>query len=308
LRLAFLGTTSFAVRVLHALAGDERHRPVLVVAPPDRPRGRGRRLGPPPVATAAVELGLPLHQTESVNREDSRRALAVAAPEIGLVCAFGQLIREPLLSELELLNVHPSLLPRWRGAAPIERAIMAGEERTGVSIAVVTAGLDSGPVGLSEALSIEPEDDYGSLSARLAAGAGPLAISALDLRASDELAPVDQDDAAATYAAKIEPAERRLDPARPAPELERVVRALHPHIGAYLELAGGDRLRVTSARAIAAALAEGELAAAGDRLLLGCGAGALEIASVQPASGRPMASADYLRGHPAPRLAPPPSA
>jgi methionyl-tRNA formyltransferase len=308
LRLAFLGTTSFAVRVLRALAASAEHRPVLVLAPPDRPRGRGLRLGPPPVAAAAIELGLDLHQTESVNLEESRRAIAAAAADIGVVCAFGQLIREPLLSELEMLNVHPSLLPRWRGAAPIERAIMAGDERAGISIAVVTAGLDSGPVVLREAVAIEPDDDYGSLSDRLAARAGPLATRALDLRARGALEPEDQDDAAATYAAKIEPAERRLDPARDAADLERTVRALHPHIGAYVELAAGERLRITAARAIGDGVPAGELAAAGGRLALGCADGSLELVSVQPPGGRPMASADYLRGHPPPRLAAQPSA
>jgi methionyl-tRNA formyltransferase len=308
LRLAFLGTTGFAVRVLRALAASDDHRPVLVLAPPDRPRGRGRRVAPPPVAAAAIELGLDLHQTESVNLEESRRAIAVAAPDIGVVCAFGQLIREPLLSEVEMLNVHPSLLPRWRGAAPIERTIMAGDERSGVSIAVVTAGLDSGPIILREEVEIEYADDYGSLSERLATRAGPLAIRALDLRAADALEPEDQDDAAATYAAKIDPGERRLDPTRDAGELERAVRALHPHIGAHLELASGERLRVTGARAVDDGAAAGELAAAGGRLVLGCAAGALELVSVQPPGGRPMASADYLRGHPAPRLAAPPSA
>jgi methionyl-tRNA formyltransferase len=303
LRLAFLGTTGFAVRVLRALAASDDHRPVLVLAPPDRPRGRGRRVAPPPVAAAAIELDLELHQTESVNLPDSRRAIAVAEPDIGLVCAFGQLIREPLLSELEMLNVHPSLLPRWRGAAPIERTIMAGDERTGVSIAVVTAGLDSGPIVLREEIEIEPDDDYGSLSERLASRAGPLAIGALDLRDADAFELEDQDDAAATYAAKIDPSERRLDPSRDADELERAVRSLNPHIGAYLELASGERLRVTGARAIDDRLAAGDVAEAGGRLVLGCATGALELVSVQPPGGRPMASADYLRGHPPPRLA-----
>ena len=303
MRLAFLGTTSFAVRVLRELAGSAGHRPALVVTPPDRARGRGRRIAPPPVAAAALELGLDVHQTESVNLETSRRAIAAAGVEIAVVCAFGQLIREPLLSELEMLNVHPSLLPRWRGAAPIERAIMAGDARTGVSIAVVTAGLDSGPLVVREQVAIEPHDDYGSLSDRLASRAGPVALRALEARAAGTFEPVEQDDAAATYAAKLEPAERRLDPGRRADELERIVRALHPHIGAYLELADGARLGIRGARAVDGDLEAGALAAAGGRLLLGCAAGVLEIDRVLPAAGRPMASADYLRGHPMPRLA-----
>ena len=308
MRLAFLGTTGFAVRVLRDLAASDEHRPALVVTPPDRPRGRGRRLAPPPAAAAARELGLELHQTESVNLVGSRQAIAAAEAEIGVVCAFGQLIRAPLLDELEMLNVHPSLLPRWRGAAPIERAIMAGDSRTGVSIARVTAGLDSGPVALCEPVHIEPTDDYGSLADRLAARAGPLTLRALTGWAAGTLAMRAQDDAAATYAAKIDPAERRLDPARPAVELERTVRGLTPHIGAYLELEGGARLGVRRARAAGGALRGGELAALDGRLLLGCADGVLEIEAVHPAGGRTMASSEYLRGHAVPRLAGAPAA
>ena len=301
MRVAFLGTTAFAVRVLADLAGSAQHRPALVVTPPDRPRGRGRRTSKPPAAEAAIDLGLELHQTESVNLDGSRRALAAAEVDVGVVCAFGQLIREPLLSDLYLLNVHPSLLPRWRGAAPIERTIMAGDSRTGVAIARVTAGLDSGPVALLEKVAIEPDDDYGSLAERLAGRAGPLAVRALDLRGANRLEFTEQDDAAATYAAKIEPGERLLDPGRPAIELERQVRALHPHIGAQLELEGGERLGVRCASVVPEEVPAGVLAAIDGRLVLGCGEGALEILSVQPAGGKSMASADYLRGHPLPR-------
>ena len=164
MRLAYFGTTAFAVSVLESLAASGDHRPALVVAPPDCPRGRGRQVEKPPVAIAAEELGLELHQTESVNLEGTREAIAASGADVGVVCAFGQLIREPLLSDLEMLNVHPSLLPRWRGAAPIERAIMAGDSRTGVAIALVTAGLDSGPLALCEEAAIEPEDDHGTLA------------------------------------------------------------------------------------------------------------------------------------------------
>jgi methionyl-tRNA formyltransferase len=303
-RLAFLGTTAFAAAVLEDLAASPAHRPALVVTPPDRPRGRGRRVAKPPAAAVAAELGIELHQTESVNLEGSRAAIAASAPEVGVVCAFGQLIREPLLSELEMLNVHPSLLPRWRGAAPIERAIMAGDSRTGVSIAIVEAGLDSGPVALAEALDVGAEEDFGSLAGRLAGLAGPLAVRALDLRAAGELRLTEQEDAAATYAAKIDPSERRLDPLRPAIELERAVLALHPHIGSHLELDGGERLGVERATAVDGGRATGELAEVEGRLLLGCAEGALELCEVKPAGGRAMAAAEYLRGHPLPRLAP----
>ena len=147
MRTAYLGTSEFAATVLRRLA-DSPHRPALVVTPPDRRQGRGRKVSPPPAAVAAAELGLELLQAENVNEEAALERIRAAQPEAVLVCAFGQLIREPLLSEFPILNVHPSLLPRWRGAAPIERAIMARDETTGICIMRLTAGLDSGPVAL----------------------------------------------------------------------------------------------------------------------------------------------------------------
>jgi methionyl-tRNA formyltransferase len=303
LRTAYLGTSPFAVAVLRRIAGSP-HRPVLVVTPPDRPRGRGRQVAPPPVAEAASELGLELHQTESVNLDTTAEAVRGAGAELGVVCAFGQLIKDPLLSDLEMLNVHPSLVPRWRGAAPIERAIMAGDERTGVSILRVTAGLDSGPIAIQEPLEIDERDDYGALSARLAELAGKVVLRALDLRESGELDFTEQDDTAATYAQKIAPDERRLDPARPAIELDRTVRALNPHIGAYLELDGGERLGVRAAQAERAGGVEpGRLAATGDSLVLGCAEGELRLEVVQPAGKKAMAADAYLRGHAPPSVA-----
>ncbi len=301
MRPVYFGTSKFAVAVLRRLATSS-HRPVLVVTPPDRPRGRGRKLAPPPVAAAARELGIELHQTERVSDERSVERIRAGAAGVGVVCAFGQLIREPLLSELEMLNVHPSLIARWRGAAPIERAIMAGDAETGVTIMRVGAGLDSGPVALTERTPIERAEDYGALSARLAELGGELIVRALDLRASGELELTEQDDSLATYAEKIAPSERRLDPARPAVELERTVRALNPHIGAYLALDGGERLGVRAAAAQDGALPPGRLAADGRALRLGCGEGVLRLDVVQPAGKRPMEAEAYLRGHPVPQL------
>jgi len=258
---------------------------------------------PPPAARAARDLGLELLKAESVNRPDAVEAIRAAGPELGLVCAFGQLIKDPLLSELSLLNVHPSLLPRWRGAAPIERAIMAGDDETGVTIMRVGSGLDSGPIALQEPVPIEPDDDYGALSARLAELGGELAVRALDRQASGALEFSEQDDSAATYAKKIEPPERRLDPGRPATELERTVRALNPHIGTYLELEGGGRLAVRSAVAEEGKPARGSLAASGGALRLGCADGVLRLQVVQPAGGRAMSTDAYLRGHGPPQLA-----
>jgi methionyl-tRNA formyltransferase len=292
-RTVYLGTSEFAVAVLERLAASP-HRPLLVVTRPDRPRGRGRKVGPPPVAEAAGTLGLELFQPESVNDEDARTRIAGADPEVVCICAFGALLKEPLLSQQEMLNVHPSLLPRWRGAAPVERAIEAGDEETGVSIMRPTAEFDAGPVCLQRAEPIRHDDDYGSLAGRLALLGGELLVEALDTRPACH----EQGEEGVTYAPKIEREERRLDPQRMADELERRVRALTPHVGAYVELSSGERLGVRRARLAAAAdLDPGELAVRDGRLLYGAASGALELLEVQPEGKRPMRAADWLRGH-----------
>jgi methionyl-tRNA formyltransferase len=291
-RSVFLGTSAFAAAVLERLAGSE-HRPSLVVTRPDRPAGRGRKLAAPPVAEAAQAMDIEVIGPESVNDEPTRQRIAAEHPDVVVVCAFGALIKEPLLSDFELRNVHPSLLPRWRGAAPIERAIMAGDRETGVSIMRVTEGLDSGPVCMQAAEPIRPDDTYGSLAARLQDMGGALLLRALD----DRPPFTEQDEAEATYAEKITAEDRTLDPARPAVDLERIVRALHPHIGARVALPDGTFLRVLAAAALDRGPAQGAFAAAGGRLALGCAEGALELLAVQPPGGRPMDAAAYLRGH-----------
>jgi methionyl-tRNA formyltransferase len=304
-RTVFLGTSDFAAAVLRRLASS-RHRPALVVTPPDRPRGRGRRVSPAPAATAAGELGLDLHTTANVNAPDSMERVRAAGAEVAATAAFGQLIREPLLSELEMLNVHPSLLPRWRGAAPIERAIMAGDAVTGVSVMRVAAGLDSGPVALQQETPIGEDEDYGSLALRLAEIGGELLVRALDARADGDLELREQDEEGATYAEKIDRRERRLDPERPAAELARVVRALTPHVGAYLELDGGGQLGIRAASAQGGEVPAAELSVRDGALLLGCGEGVLRLEAVQPPGGRAMPVDAYLRGHtPPPRAAMP---
>jgi methionyl-tRNA formyltransferase len=300
-RTVYLGTSEFAAAVLRRLA-ESAHRPLLVVTPPDRPSGRGRRAQPPAAAESARELGIDLLQVEDVNEEAALERIRAAGPQAAAVCAFGQLIREPLLSAWPMLNVHPSLLPRWRGAAPIERSVMAGDERTGVCVMRVTAGLDSGPVALREETAIGPENDFEALSSRLATLGGELLVRAFDLLAEGALEFAEQDDGAVTYAEKIAPGERRLDPSRPAAELARVVRALTPHVGAYLETGGGERLGVRKARPVDVGVKMGEIRAEWGALLLGCGQGALRLEVVQPAGGKPMAADAYLRGHPLPRL------
>jgi methionyl-tRNA formyltransferase len=295
-RTVFLGTSTFAVDVLGALATSP-HRPELVVSPPDRPQGRGRKLAPPPVAVAARDLGLELHQAESVNDDDARARIEEASPDAICVCQFGQLIKEPLLSRYLMLNVHTSVLPRWRGAAPIERALMAGDAVTGVTIFQITEGLDSGPIAVARHEAIRPDDTAGTLASRLAPLGAQLLVEALDASEAGQLELADQPEEGVTYADKIDPAERRLDPRRSAAELERIVRALSPAIGAYLELEGGERLGIEAARTVAASLEPGELSATDGRLLLGSGEGALELVRVKPAGKRAMGAAEYLRGH-----------
>ena len=293
MRTVYLGTSDFAVTVLERLA-DSPHRPALVVTRPDRPKGRGRQLSPPPAAEAARALGIDLLQPESVNADEARAAIAAARPEAVCICAYGALIKEPLLSEHPMLNVHPSLLPRWRGAAPIERAIEAGDEETGVSIMRPTAEMDAGPVCLARVEPIEPEDDYGSLAARLARLGAELLVEALDTKPPF----VEQPEEGMTIAPKIGPEDRRLDPALDAAAAARRVRALTPHVGAYVELPGGERLGVRKAAVSdAPPPPPSELAADGGRLLYGCVDAALELLVVQPAGGRPMDAAAYLRGH-----------
>jgi methionyl-tRNA formyltransferase len=314
LRVVFLGTSEFAAGILERLAHHNAHRPLLALTRPDRRQGRGRRSAAPPVARAARSLGLILFQPESVNGPEARAKIASVAPQVVVVCAFGALIKEPLLSEHELLNVHPSLLPRWRGAAPIERAIMAGDPRTGVSIMRLTAGLDSGPVCLAEAEPIGAEDTYGTLAPRLQALAAAMLLRVLDLTERGHPPPFrEQDDQGATYAEKITPDDRLLDPTSTASELERVVRALEPHIVARAALADGSLLGVHRAAALGSDARPGGGAerrerrlggephlgvGAGDgRLLLHCRGGALELLVVQPPGGRAMEGAAYLRGH-----------
>jgi methionyl-tRNA formyltransferase len=320
-RTVYLGTSDFAATVLRRLA-DSPHKPNLVVTPPDSRQGRGRKVSPPPVAELAGELAIDLLQAASVNEEGALERIRAAEPEALLVCAFGQLIREPLLSLTEILNVHPSLLPRWRGAAPIERAIMARDPKTGVCVMRLTAGLDSGPVALRDEIPLGEDEDYGALAPRLADLGGDLLVEALDRLADGTLEFTEQDEADVTYADKISPENRRLELTQSAENLAAKVRALTPHIGAYLELEGGERLGVrkaspsaaTRSAAVVAAggdaveaapveLAAGQAAAVDGKLYVGTGDGILRLDVVQPAGGKAMPVDAYLRGRPVPTFA-----
>jgi methionyl-tRNA formyltransferase len=259
----YLGTSAFAAAVLRLLPPPE-----LVVTRPDAPRGRGRRLAAPPVAETARELGIEVLQPEDVNAVD------LPAGDV-VLCAYGAIVREPLLSR-GILNLHPSLLPRWRGAAPIERAIMAGDAVTGVSIMRLVEELDAGPVCLAAEEPIRADDTYGSLAARLQASGAALLARALE----KSPAWVQQPEEGVTYAERITAEDRTLDPAAPPEVNERIVRALSPHIGARLQLEDGTWLGVHEARA-------------GDGPLTWHG---LELLRIQPPGGRPMDAAAYLRG------------
>jgi methionyl-tRNA formyltransferase len=302
LRTVFLGTSDFAAAVLERLAASG-HRPVLVLTRPDRPRGRGRKVASPAVAQAARALGIEVEQPASVNDPQAHTPIASVGAELLVVCAFGALIKEPLLSAYPLVNVHPSLLPRWRGAAPIERAIMAGDVQTGVSIMRLTEGLDDGPVCASAREEISSHDTYGSVAGRLQRLGGELLVGVLDgWERGEPPRWVEQPEEGTTYAEKIAADDRVLNPGRTALELERQVRALHPHIGARLALADGTLLGVCRAQALPDGPPAGTLASIGasgrpHHLLYGTSEGALELLEVQPPGGRPMDAEAYLRGH-----------
>lgn len=273
-RSVYLGTSWFAADVLRRLV-DAGHPPALVVTRPDRPAGRGRKLTPPAVADAANELGLPLVQPEKLD-DDAVARIAEARPDALIVCAYGAIIKEPLLSAYPLLNVHPSLLPRWRGAAPVERAIMAGDAETGVSIMELVEELDAGPVIAQEREPIAPDDSYGTLAPRLVDLGARMLIEALDRLADGPLPATPQPDEGVTYAEKIVAADRDLDPTAAAQVQHDHVRALSPHIGARLQLDDGTVLGVRSSEIDPD--------------------GRLRLIEVQPPGKRPMAYEDYMRG------------
>ena len=224
MRLAVAATAPFGADVLERLAAG--HEIAYVLTRPDRPRGRGRRLGPPPAKETAERLGIEVRQPEGLADFDPEEETVVLA-------AYGALIPEPVLKRALWLNVHPSLLPRWRGAAPIERALMAGDRETGVTVIKLVPELDAGPIAAQKSLPIRPEDDFRSISAR----AAEVGVELLeDVLPSPQFTP--QPEEGITYAEKIGPADRTLDWSRPPKELLNRVRALSPHIGARAELHG----------------------------------------------------------------------
>jgi methionyl-tRNA formyltransferase len=261
-RIAVAATAPFGADVLERLAS--RHEIACVLTRPDAPAGRGRKLAPPAARVVADHLGIPVLQPERLEP-----GLELGAPTVVAV-AYGRIVPEPLLQERLWLNVHPSLLPRWRGAAPVERALMAGDTATGVTIIRLVKELDAGPIAAQQSFPVGPEDDAGTLYER----AAPIAVELLEsVLAEPTFRP--QPDEGVTYADRITAADRALDLARPAPELVNVVRALSPHIGARAELQGRH---VTMWRA-----------RVGDD-------GSFQPLEVQPDGGRRMEYDAWLRG------------
>ncbi|MGY6518570.1 MAG: methionyl-tRNA formyltransferase [Lysobacteraceae bacterium] len=299
LRLVFAGTPGFAVPCLDAAAaGGEL---LAVYTQPDRPSGRGRRLQPSPVKQRALELGVEVRQPERLRGAAEREALAALRPDLMVVVAYGLILPRSVLGiPVEgCWNVHASLLPRWRGAAPIQRAIQAGDTESGVCLMRMEAGLDTGPVLIERRLALDPAETGGSLHDRLAElGAAALA-EGLALLADGRLPEaVPQPEDGVTYAHKLDKAEARLDWARPAVELERSVRAFDPWPVAEAELAG-ERVRIHRARAVPASGVPGRVVAAGrDGLVVACGEGGLSLQVVQRDGGRPMPVADFLNARP----------
>ncbi|MCD9032991.1 methionyl-tRNA formyltransferase [Luteimonas sp. Y-2-2-4F] len=297
MKIVFAGTPEFAVPSLRAAAG--KAEIVAVYTQPDRPAGRGRALTPSPVKREALARGFQVLQPQTLRSETSVQALRALKPDLMVVVAYGLLLPQAILDvpAFGCWNVHASLLPRWRGAAPIQRAIEAGDAETGVCLMQMEKGLDSGPVLLEQRTPIGAEETGGELHDRLAAlGAQALADGLGLLRAGIRPVARPQPEAGVTYARKLDKAEARLDWREPAAALARRVRAFHPWPVAEAEIAG-ERLRVHAATALPLAhqAAPGTLLAAGRQGLdVACGEGALRVRSVQRAGGKAIAAADWL--------------
>ncbi|HSH84490.1 MAG TPA: methionyl-tRNA formyltransferase [Guyparkeria sp.] len=304
LRVVYCGTPDFAVPALEALAGLEEvaGEPLELVAAytqPDRPAGRGKRLTAPPVKLAALELGLPVEQPASLRDVEAQQRLAAYRPDLLVVAAYGLILPPAVLAlpRLGAINIHASLLPRWRGAAPINRAIEAGDTETGITIMQMEAGLDTGPMWHKLAEPIRADDTAATLHDRLAPLGATALLEALPRIVVGEGVPEPQDDAQSSYAAKLAKAEGRVDWREPAALIERRLRAFNPWPVAQTTL-DGQPLRLWEAR-----LAEGRdgvtpgevLAITTEGFIVQTGDGGLELTRVQRAGGRPVAAADFAR-------------
>ena len=296
-RIAFAGTPEFAAVALRALL-DAGHDVPLVLTQPDRPAGRGMQPQPSAVKRVAVEHGIPLAQPDRLRDPATHAPLREAAVDVLVVAAYGLILPQAVLDipRAGCINIHASLLPRWRGAAPIQRAIEAGDEQTGISLMRMEAGLDTGPVLLTEALAIGTEETAGELHDRLAMLGARLLIAAIPRLES--LPAVAQPEAGVTYAAKVDKAEAQLDWALPAVHLARKVRAFNPFPGAVATL-GGQPTKLWRATPASGSGRPGQiLAADGTGIVVACGENALRITELQRPGGRRVAAADFLRGNP----------
>ena len=290
MRVIFMGTPEFSVPVLEAL--HDKHQVVAVYSQPPRPAGRGQALRPSPVQARAEALGLPVRHPTSLKTPEAQAEFAALQADVAVVVAYGLILPQTVLDapRLGCLNIHASLLPRWRGAAPIHRAIMAGDAETGVCIMQMEAGLDTGPVLLRQATTIGMDETTGELHDRLSAMGAGLILQALDQL--DQLSPEVQPADGVTYAAKIDKAEARVDWTRPAAEVDRLIRGLSPFPGAWC-LMGQDRVKLLKSRVVPGQGAPGQVLPG---LTIACGEGAVEILTAQREGKRAQAQADFLRG------------
>jgi methionyl-tRNA formyltransferase len=296
LRIVFMGSPEFALPVLNALA--ENYQVEGVVTQPDRPAGRGRELTPPAIKILAQELNLPVIQPTKLREAEAMEQLRAWKPEVIVVAAFGQILRSEVLDlpPHGCVNVHASLLPRWRGAAPIQAAILHGDEETGITIMKMDAGVDSGPILSQQAIPITREDTAGRLSPRLAELGARLLLETLPGYVSGEIQPEPQDDSQATYAPMLKKSDGELDFSQPAEDLARRVRAFNPWPGTFF-LWQGERLKVHRAHAAEAPNPPpGDTVIHDDLPAVGTGDGLLVLEEVQPAGKKSMAGEVFLHG------------
>lgn len=292
-----MGTSEFAVPALKALVGAGNDIAAVYSQPP-RPAGRGKRLRQSPVHDFAEAAGLEMRTPATLKDENTQQEFAALELDVAVVASYGLILPTEILQapKLGCINIHASLLPRWRGAAPIERAILAGDAETGISIMQMDAGLDTGDVLLTRSLEISPEDTAGVLEARLAELGAGMTVGALEKLEAGALTAVPQPEAGVTYAGKVEKSEARIDWRDSAEGIDRLVRAMNPAPGAWFE-ADGQRIKILSGEIVTdKSGAPGEVL--DDALLVACGSGAYQAITVQRAGKGAMAAGDMLRGTP----------